>query len=135
MALIGGFQAFLSHKYGARCLPTRIIADEFEIMRKEMKNHAELDFRFEATHLGSAIRMENLIEDCYVLDENEIPARYRLKYISSIISTYDSSVSLKTKTACWPGLLNKDIFSPKDKECKVIWVSWRTLVRCDRVGA
>ena len=61
-------------------------------MKEEMKNHPEIDFRFTTTCDDATINMENVIEDCYILDHNEIPARYRLKYISAVIPNYSSDV-------------------------------------------
>lgn len=72
------FKAFLSHRYGSRCLPTRIKANEYEILRKELSenlNVYEKKFYFEDPDI---IQIDNMLEFCYVLDDNETPARYRL---------------------------------------------------------
>jgi hypothetical protein len=88
----------LSHRYGNRCLPTRIIADEFEILRSELNDHqrTNLDFKYECTFttddVEKSIKIHDLLDECYELDQNEIPARYKLKYISSVLPEYSEKV-------------------------------------------
>lgn len=58
-----------------------------------MKNHPELDLKFHSIYGNVEINIENLILDCYELDHNERPNRYRLKYIDKIIKNFNSKVS------------------------------------------
>ena len=88
----------LSHRYGTRSLPTRIIAKEYEIIRSEidaskLANEIEFSFTYEHPSDKKSISLVNLFVDCYVLDENEIPARYKLKEINNLIPRYNDKVN------------------------------------------
>ena len=78
------FKTLLSHRYGSRSLPTRIIADEFEILKNEVINQKSIQLNFSAVIKEKTIKMDNILESCYELDENEIPARYRLAFLSKL---------------------------------------------------
>lgn len=52
-------------------------------------------FNFEEDEVK--ILIENMLEFCYELDDNETPARYRLKHIDKIIQNYQENVKLKIK--------------------------------------
>lgn len=91
------FIALLSHRYGARVLPTRIISKEFEIFKNEITDNTELNDNenVSITFLdknGEMFRITNLLEHCYQLDKNEIPPRYKLKHIDEILSDFDENV-------------------------------------------
>jgi len=101
-------KALLSHRYGACVLPTRILAKEYELIRNELnsiRDQYDLTYKFdEKEYLQSQnveeeranyriIEIENIFEFCYELDENEKPARYRLKYLDRIIPEYKEKVS------------------------------------------
>jgi len=84
----------LSHRHGNRVLPTRVLAEEFNILKKEINENIEiykedLAFKNEEKNLDYA----NLLEISYMLDENEVPHRYRLLPISKIIPGYNSEVN------------------------------------------
>ena len=84
----------MSHRYGTRCLPTRILAKEYEILRKESQalqqsNEIDLSFEYES---GRNISFDDVFQECYELDENEIPARFKLKFIERIIPNYNEKV-------------------------------------------
>lgn len=85
----------MSHRYGTRCLPTRIIAKEYDILRKELHSFKELneiDLSFTYEGGDRTIHLSDLFQDCYELDENEIPARYKLKFLESLIPKYNEKV-------------------------------------------
>ncbi len=96
------FQVLLSHRYGTRCLPTRIIAKEYEILRTELlslKESNEIDLSFKYTNKQNGTETENrtmtidnLFEECYELDENEIPARYKLKFLENLFQNFNEKV-------------------------------------------
>ena len=109
-------KALLSHRYGARCLPTRIVADEYTKLLNEIKSHEDdydLSFVYtnqkkrendekeveaakdnEETKKEVSVDMDvtNLLEHCYELDENEIPARLKLKHLDKIFNNYNPKV-------------------------------------------
>jgi hypothetical protein len=109
-------KALLSHRYGARCLPTRIVADEYTKLLNEIKSHEDdydLSFVYtnqkkrendekedeaandnEETKKEVSVDMDvtNLLEHCYELDENEIPARFKLKHLDKIFNNYNPKV-------------------------------------------
>ena len=89
-------KVLLSHRYGTRCLPTRILAKEYEILRKESQalqqsNEIDLSFEYESSR---NISFDDVFQECYELDENEIPARFKLKFIERIIPNYNEKVIL-----------------------------------------
>ena len=60
-------------------------------MKAALQKHIyELDFSFESDF--GELKISNLL-DCYQIDENEKPARYKLRHIKSIIPGYDPKVS------------------------------------------
>lgn len=90
------WKGFLSHRYGTRSLPTRIIRREYEIFKSEIEANSELkllDFSFSYDNKEEiSLNISNLFEFCYQLDENEIPARYRLKHMDKIIPSFNDKV-------------------------------------------
>jgi hypothetical protein len=87
------FKGLLSHRYGSRDLPTRILADEFKILKDEMKTNPTFDISYKYESSVCMIEKDDIIDHCYQLDENEIPFRYRLKNINKIIPDYLQKVS------------------------------------------
>jgi len=79
------FIALLSHRYGSRALPTRIIQAEYEKLRCASFDTA-FEFQYSKTR---TVSFSNLVEDCYELDDNETPARFRLKYLSKLLPGID----------------------------------------------
>jgi len=84
----------MSHRYGSRSLPTRIIAKEYDTMLKEIREHehfedSEISFRHENSENKRNFVLKNLLEDCYELDMNEIPYRYKLKELDKLIPDYN----------------------------------------------
>jgi NACHT domain- and WD repeat-containing protein len=80
------FIVLLSHRYGRICLPTRIVADEYELIRSEINksiNNFDLKFKYEY-NTDIIVESDNILDYCYELDENEKPFRYRLKYLNKI---------------------------------------------------
>jgi NACHT domain- and WD repeat-containing protein len=85
-------KALLSHRYGVRQLPTRIVEDEYNIIKNEMANYEdEIDLKFELNLENDEKVIDNLLDYCYELDTNEVPARYRLKYLNKIFKFYSES--------------------------------------------
>jgi hypothetical protein len=84
----------MSHRYGSRSLPTRIIAKEYDTMLKEIREHghfdeSEISFSYENSENNRNFDLKNLLEDCYELDMNEIPYRYKLKELDKLIPDYN----------------------------------------------
>lgn len=82
----------MSHRYGSRSLPTRIKANEYEVLRKELNSSDHYDRKFNFEEKDYNIQIENMFEICYELDDNETPARYRLRHIDKIIQNYKENV-------------------------------------------
>ena len=88
------FITLLSHRYGNRTLPTRIIKEELDMLKAELNKRADVDksFKYEFVprleeNVKIMVTFANLMEDCYELDDNEIPARYRLKYLDRLFES------------------------------------------------
>lgn len=97
-------KAFLSHRYGSITLPTRIIKEEYDLFAKYIeanKDHIDLAFHYEHIQddaLGHETKtpnvdIQNLFAECYELDENEIPARYKLKHLDRLLPDFEDKVS------------------------------------------
>ena len=86
----------ISHRYGKRALPTRIIAREYEVLQKELNSNRhfdECDLNYTSDeNMSRKVISKNLFEDCYELDNNEIPYRYKLKQMDIIIPDYNEKV-------------------------------------------
>ena len=95
----------MSHRYGNRFLPTRIVADEFDLFREELNKQPQFDATFFSTMLSRdndiasphEFRLNNLLDDCYELDSNERPARYKLKHIVRIVPHYNDKEEASKK--------------------------------------
>ncbi|RNA30370.1 NACHT and WD repeat domain-containing 2-like, partial [Brachionus plicatilis] len=101
------FIAFLSHRYGSRSLPTRVKANEYEILLKELNSSNDYDktFNFDDEENKINFKIENMLELCYELDDNETPARYRLKHIDKIIQNFKENDSILNRA--WSKLEKK----------------------------
>lgn len=85
------FVTILSHRYGNRDLPLKIEENEFDLLKNEIKlENINLNFKFEFETIN--INIENIIDSFYLLDQNEIPQKYRLQDINVIIQGYDRGV-------------------------------------------
>ncbi len=60
-------------------MPTKINKDEYDIFMKVLKEHQEIDCSFNIKRDGKEYDYKNLLEDCYNLNENEIPTSYLIK--------------------------------------------------------
>ena len=89
-------KSLLSHRYGYRPLPTRIVANEYEILRDEITHIKDLELSFSSM---TEKLLDNIFEECYVLDNNEKPPRYRLKFIKKIFPDLNLKV-MNTHNAC-----------------------------------
>lgn len=92
-------------------MPTRIIAKEYEILRDEMQSSPPEDYElvFEYTKAAGErpdeepddkpfhIQIDNLFEHCYELDENEMPARYKLKNMDKIFTDFNHKMPIYGK--------------------------------------
>jgi hypothetical protein len=62
-------------------------------LRKEIEQYKDvwdLEFNYEDSILS--LKIENLFEHCYELDENEAPARYKLKQLDKTLPNYNFKV-------------------------------------------
>jgi hypothetical protein len=76
-------------------LPRRVFAHEFDILKDQLTNvlneSLSLDYQVETESKGVLdFHIENIIDECYRLDLNSIPPKYRLLQISKIIPSYSS---------------------------------------------
>ena len=54
---------------------------------------AECDLSYTSDeNMSRKFSLKNLFEDCYELDKNEIPYRYKLKHMDKIIPVYNEKV-------------------------------------------
>ena len=75
-------------------MPSSIIEKEYKILLNELNNRTSLDKTFEYTDdEGKLIKFENMIESCYELDYNSVPARYRLKFLDKLFPTLNQKVT------------------------------------------
>ena len=44
---------------------------------------------------NNLVQIENIFEECYELDNNENPARYRLKYLNRLFPNFNQKVKIK----------------------------------------
>jgi hypothetical protein len=87
------FVTLIGQKYGLRPLPTSISVKEFEILNNELQNvlKEDLSIKYIPTNDPNQIYLiENIMKECYKLDINSIPNRYRILPISRIIPTFNS---------------------------------------------
>ncbi len=78
----------LSQRYGSREIPNNIAETEFEILKEEINRSKNTDFSFKYDSNDIRINIKNLVEDCFRLDENEIPKKYKLLHIDEILPEY-----------------------------------------------
>ncbi len=70
------------------------IKNEFDLTYKfNEKEYLESQNIAEQKENYRMIDIENIFEFCYELDENEKPARYRLKYIEKVVPDYQEKVT------------------------------------------
>ena len=75
-------------------MPSSIIEKEYKILLNELNNRTSLDKTFEYTDdEGKLIKFENMIESCYELDYNSVPAKYRLKFLDKLFPTLNQKVT------------------------------------------
>lgn len=76
-------------------MPRRVFAHEFDILKDQLKNvlneDLSLDYQVETQSKRMLhFHIENIIDECYRLDLNSIPKKYRLLQISKIVPSYNS---------------------------------------------
>jgi len=76
-------------------LPRRIFAHEFDILKDQLENvlneDLSLDYKVETQSKRMLhFHIENIIDECYKLDLNSVPNKYRLLQISKIVPSYNS---------------------------------------------
>lgn len=89
------FVTLIGQKYGLRPVPTSISVKEFEILNNELQNilKEDLSIKYIPTNDSSQIyQIDNIMTECYKLDINSIPNRYRILPISRIIPTFNAEV-------------------------------------------
>lgn len=69
------------------------MADEFDLIKKEVEKSNAPNLRFSVTCNEKNIEIANVLLDCYEFDENEVPARYRLKYLDKIFPDLNINVN------------------------------------------
>lgn len=79
----------MSHRYGQRVLPSEIDLKTYIHLKSECSN---LDLSFDCEIDNKKIELKNLIEDCYALDENEIPNKYKFLEASTIFHGFKHKV-------------------------------------------
>jgi hypothetical protein len=89
-------KCLLSHKYGSRFLPSKIIKEEYEILKNILKENREIDCSFKIIKDETEYNFKNLFEDCYQLNQNETPACYRIKSLLIFFNT-NSEESYKVR--------------------------------------
>ena len=62
-------------------MPNSIDESEFEILREEMRNDETIDYSFTIDSADAKIDMKNIVEECFRLDENEMPKKLYFKII------------------------------------------------------
>lgn len=73
-------------------MPTRIIETEYELLKAEViKEKKDLTFSYQ--YGEKLVSFENILDECYELDKNEQPARYRLKYLDRLFPQINQKVS------------------------------------------
>lgn len=91
------FVTLIGQKYGLRPLPRRIDAKEYETLRDQVLADASISTSLNYTYdLDDPSRpqtvityhLDNLMNECYKLDTNSVPYKYRLLQISKIIPDY-----------------------------------------------
>ena len=91
----------LSHKYGNIFCPERIESEEFEKIEDQLKLVASeqktdlneyLIQKLNVNTASTCVKTDHdLLRVCYEVDQNSVPARYRLKALDKIIKDYDGS--------------------------------------------
>ncbi len=72
-------------------MPTRIIETEYELLKAEViKEKKDLTFSYQ--YGEKLVSFENILDECYELDKNEQPARYRLKYLDRLFPEINQKV-------------------------------------------
>ena len=82
----------MSHRYGMREVPNLINEQEFESLKESLQNK-NFDCSFELKTTNINVDIKNLIEECYRLDENEVPRKYKLLNIDEILHGYSNVCS------------------------------------------
>lgn len=74
------------------CLPAKIPQIEFELLKHEINLESiDLQFKYDYSK-GRLIQFENILNHCYELDANEIPAKYKLKNLDSLFPNVNIKV-------------------------------------------
>lgn len=90
------FVTFIGQKYGLRPLPRRVEANEFETIKEQiLKLNEDLTLKFEFKLNNDeqlfTYELTNIVDECYKLDLNSMPNKYRLLPISKIVADYVST--------------------------------------------
>ena len=85
-------------------MPNLINEQEFKMLNLQLKNQA-IDCSFEyhdPSKRDIKVFIKNLVENCYRLDENEVPKKYRMLNIDEILPDYktvrDLSILIRIST-------------------------------------
>ena len=71
-------------------LPERILKKDFDLIKAELDKNNKIELVYELKHsdYNKDIHIQNLLDHCYKLDENEIPESYKLQQREHIIPGY-----------------------------------------------
>ena len=74
----GSFQTFLGQRYGPRSLPDVILSDEYDVIQIALRAHKNRE-----------TRNAPLLDQCYVVDNNNLPPVYVLRSKSSVVPEFE----------------------------------------------
>jgi hypothetical protein len=88
-------KTLLSHRYGYRSLPERVLATEFDILADQLKSDQfdmDYTFKYEGDDPHANLNLDNLLDFCYKLNENELPPRRNLIPLEDVFENYTPKV-------------------------------------------
>lgn len=81
----------MSNRYGSRDIQNSISETEaITIINEAESQFQDVDLNFNCDIEGTKINMKNILKECYRLDENETPRKYRLLNIDEILPGYSN---------------------------------------------
>lgn len=98
-------------------MPSQIPQIEYELLKHELSLES-IDLKFSYKYFDKLIQLENILEDCYELDTNEIPPKYRLKNLDRLFPNINIKVLILKFI-----LFNFKINFLKENEFKKLWNS------------
>ena len=75
-------------------MPNKIDVKKFEILKNELENvlkeEMSIEYKTETSNLCIYYRINNIMNDCFKLDTNQVPHKYQILPISQIIKEFNS---------------------------------------------